>query len=153
MKKLIIAPILLLILSCVSKTEYDNLLNEKENLQSEIIDLNTRLEAQSSSLAIYQKEIYNLREEKRQADVRKSQVKYITEDEARGYVKDYYEFYEADQLFRNVQIRRVADNKFKVSLESVTRKANFSKDDFFWKAWVYNLTVNNNGTYDFNMTM
>lgn len=88
-------------------------------------------------------------EEKRQAEIERNRKPYITEAQALQHIKDNYNFDEKHMRYRNVQLRRIADNSFRVSLETCTKKGNFSNNDFFWTSSVRTLTVNNNGKYEF----
>lgn len=119
--------------SCVSKTEYDKLNTEKELL--------------TQKLNLLQIEYDKLLEAQRQEEIQRTKIKYYSEQEALGYIKDYYSFYQPDILYRNVRLRRTGDNSFKVSLETTTSKGDFSNDDFFWSSQVYNLTISNDGKY------
>ena len=134
MKKLItIFTLLLFITSCVSKSNYEKLKKENDSLKIELSNVEQQYES--------------LLEEKRQAEIEKNRKPYITENKARTYLKDYYEFYNSDMKYRNAVFRRIDDNVFKISLEECTKKGGFSDNDFFWSSSVRTLTVNNDGTY------
>ena len=144
MKKIhffILIPILFF--GCVSQTKYDELLEENKQLKEEN-------GIQSTRIMLFEAKVEELEEEKRNAQIEKTKIKWYSDEQALGYVKDYYEFYNSDNRFRNVKIRRVTDNQFRVSLEECTKKANFSNDDFFWNARVYRRTIDNKGNYDMN---
>ena len=133
---------LLTLSSCVSKSDYEKLEKDKAEIQAEL----EKTKQELSDLT------YNydlLIEEKRQAEIERNRKPYITEDQALQHIKDNYSFYEKDMRYRNVQLRRIADNSFRVSLETCTKKGDFSNNDFFWHSSVRTLTVYNNGKYDF----
>jgi hypothetical protein len=132
-----------LLFSCVSQTKYDELLEENKQLKEEN-------GIQSTRIMMFEVKVEELEEEKRNVQIEKTKIKWYSDEQALGYVKDYYEFYNSDNRFRNVKIRRVTDNQFRVSLEECTKKAEFSNDDFFWNARVYRLTIDNKGNYDMN---
>ena len=133
MNKMIFLILLTTLFSCVTKTEYDKLKTEKELL--------------AQKLNLLQSEYDKLLEAQRQVEIERAKIKYYTEQEALGFIKDYYSFYQPDILYRNVRLRRTGDNSFKVSLETTTSKGDFSNDDFFWSSQVYNLTISNDGKY------
>lgn len=114
--------------SCVPQSKYDQLKSEKEELEQQV---------------------NQLVEEKRQAEIERNKKPYISETKAMLYIKDNYSFYQKDTKYRNVQLRRIADNSFKVSIEECTSKGDFSNDDFFWHSRVRTLTVHSDGKYDF----
>lgn len=128
--------------SCVSKSDYDKLEKEKT-------DLANQLEEIKQELSVMSDKYYELYEEKRKAEIEKNKKPYISESQALQYIKDNYSFYEKDMLYRNVQLRRISDNSFRVSLEECTKKGPFSDDEFFWRSNVRTLTVHSNGKYDF----
>ncbi len=133
---------LVIMISCVPKSDY-------EKLEKEKADLETQLEETMQELSDVTYEYNLLIEEKRQAEIERNKKPYITEAQALKYIKDNYSFYEKDVLYRNVQLRRIDDNSFKVSLETCTNKGDFSNSDFFWNSQVRTLTVYKNGEYDF----
>ena len=126
---------------CVSKTDYEKLKKENETLTIEIKQLNVRVE----NLTI---ENNKLNEYKSKQEEKKRIASMHTEEEAFRLLKDYYEFYDADNIYRNPKVRRVSENVFRISLEECTKKGTFSDDDFFWRATVINLTIYENGKYD-----
>ena len=141
MKKIFYLIPFLTFASCVSQSDYDKLKAEKEELEQKV----TQIENELSSVEFK----YNqLLEEKRQAEIERNRISYISEAKALQYIKDNYSFYEKDTRYRNVQLRRIADNSFRVSLEECTSKGGCN-DDFFWHSIVRTLTVHNNGKYDF----
>lgn len=131
----------LILSSCVSESDYKKLEGEKE-------DIERRLKETEQELSNLTYEYNLLIEEKRQAEIERNRIPYISEEQALRYIKDNYAFYDKDIKYRNVQLRRIADNSFKVSLEECTKKGPFSSDDFFWSSIVRTLTVYNNGKYN-----
>ncbi len=126
---------LLTITSCIPKTEYEKVKNELDETKQELSEVKRNYET--------------LLEEKRQEESERNRIPYISDDQALGYIKDNFNFYERDTKYRNVVLRRISDNSFRVSLETCTKKADFSNDDFFWNSSVRTLTVHKNGKYDF----
>ena len=127
-KFLILGIGILMLNACVSKSDYEKLEKEKNDLANKL------------------EELY---EEKRLAEIEKNKKPYVSESQALEYIKDNYTFYQKDMLYRNVQLRRISDNSFKVSIEECTKKGQFSNDDFFWFSNIRTLTVYSDGTYDF----
>jgi len=126
----------------LSASDYEKLEKEKSELENQLEETKQELTDISDK--------YNLLyEEKRQAEIQRNKTPYISEDQALQYIKDNYAFYEKDMKYRNVQLRRTADNSFRVSLEECTKKGDFSNDDFFWHSRVRTLTVHKSGKYDF----
>lgn len=80
--------------------------------------------------------------------VNTNKSKYYSEQEAVSYVRDYYDFYNADYLARKIRIRRISNNKFNVSLEQCVNKEPFIDSDFHWNSVNYILTIENNGKYN-----
>ena len=130
-----LAIILFTVSSCVPKSDYEKLEKELETTKQELSDITYKYDL--------------LVEEKRQAEIERNKKPYITEAQALQYIKDNYSFYEKDMRYRNVQLRRIDNNSFRVSLETCIKKGSFSNDDFFWNSQVRTLTVYNNGKYDF----
>jgi hypothetical protein len=121
--------------SCVLKSDFENIKNELEKTKLELFEL--------------KKEHQKLLEVKKQEELERNRVPFISEEQALGYINDYYGFYDRDIKFRNVVLRRISDNTFKVSLETCSQKGNFSDDDFFWSSSVRTLKVYMDGKYDF----
>lgn len=128
--------------SCVPTSDYEKLEKEKNELE-------TQLEEIKQELADITDKYDLLIEKERQAEIERNKKPYITEAKALKYIKDNYSFYEKDMKYRNVQLRRISGNSFRVSLETCTKKGGFCDDDFFWNSSVRTLTVYNNGKYDF----
>lgn len=134
-KLVLLVIITITLIGCVSKSEYEKLEKELEKTKQELTYIKGQYEV--------------LLEEKRQAEIERNRKPYISEAQALQYIKDNYDFYEKDMLYRNVQLRRIDDNSFRVSLETCTKKGSFSNDNFFWFSTVRTLIVYNNGKYDF----
>tara|TARA_R110000744_G_scaffold88912_1_gene173121 strand:- start:163 stop:606 length:444 start_codon:yes stop_codon:yes gene_type:complete len=141
--KIIILGISLLMLnSCVSKSDYEKSELEKSELEIQLQEIKQEL-----SDVKYK---YNqIKQEKSQAEIERNKKPFITENKALQLIGDNFSFYERNMVYRNVKLRRIADNSFKVSLETCINKKNYVSDDFFWKSKVRTLTVYNNGKYDF----
>lgn len=135
MKKIITALIFSSTLLCcgVPQSEYDKLKAENEQFKSEI-----------SNIEIENNELKAKLEEKKRIDSNHSEI------EALKLLKDYYNFYNSDMIYRNPRIRRVNGNTFNISLEDCTKKADFKNDDFFWHSQVLTLVINEDGTYKVN---
>lgn len=128
---------------CVSQSDYDKVKEQNGNLRNRIKVLETKL---SNVEYNYQQ----LLEEKRLAEIERNKKKYRNESEALSTLKDYYEFYNADQIYRNPKVRRVDNNTFRISLEECPKKGGFSSSNFFWHSKVVTLVINNDGTYSIN---
>jgi hypothetical protein len=127
--------LILFIIGCVPKAEHEKLKSELEQTQQELFDVQQKYDV--------------LNNERIQLELQRNQTPYLSEEQAMQFIKDNYSFYEKGKKFRNVQLRRIADNSFKVSLETCISKGDFSESDFFWNAEVRTLTVYSNGKYDF----
>lgn len=128
--------------SCVLESDY-------KKLEVDYAELQVQLEVTKQELSDVTYKYDLLVEEQLQAEMERNEKPYITEVQALQYIKDNYSFYEKDMRYRNVQLRRIDDNVFMVSLETCTRKGDFSNDDFFWNSQVRTLTVYKDGKYDF----
>ena len=131
---------------CVSKSDYEKVKNENDSLTIEIKQLKI-------DINIVRSENQTFREEKQKLEEKKRQASYHSEEEALRLVKDYYEFYDADQTYRNPRVRRISNNSFRISLEECTKKGSFSDDNFFWRSTVVRLTISEDGKYDFSREM
>lgn len=155
-KFLILGLGLLTMTACVPKSDYEKLEKEKtdvenhyEKLEKEKTDLENQLEEIKQELSSMSDKYYELYDEKRKAEIERNKTPHISKSEALQYIKDNYSFYEKDMLYRNVQLRRISDNSFRVSLEECSNKGPFSDNEFFWNSNVRTLTVHSNGKYDF----
>jgi hypothetical protein len=132
-KALMIILVLLIVGCGVPLKEHEQLIKENDSLKNKIETLEIK---------------YNkLIQEKFQLEIEQKKKKFVTESEALGYLKDYYEFYDANNIFRNPKVRRVDKNAFIISLEECLKKGGFSNKNFFWSSTVKKLVVNNDGTY------
>ena len=143
MRNLLYICLFLLLGSCVSKTEYDKLENERQRLEVE----NNNLEYKLSTLRYenYQikSELDKMLEAKQKEENEKSRVKYVSDSEALGYIKDYYSFYQTNKTYRDIKLRRTSKNSFIVSLEEA-----FTFTDI-WSDMIYSLVVNNDKSYNY----
>lgn len=144
MKKRLIGSTIFLIFvsSCVPKSDFEKLEKEKSNLTYQLEEMKQNLSDVTNKYDL-------LIEEKRRDEIEQNKKPYITEYRALQLIKDNYSFYEKNMVYRNVQLRRIADNSFKVSLETCINKESFRKNDFHWHSSVRTLTVHNNEKYDF----
>jgi len=127
--------------SCVSKSDYEKLKQENQALTIEAKQLNVRID----NLTIENNELL---EYKNEQEEKKRIASLHTDEEALSLVKDYYEFYNADNIYRNPKVRRVSENVFRISLEECTKKGGFSDNSFFWRSTVIRLTIHENGEYN-----
>lgn len=145
MKKVLYLILFLGLTGCVSKSKYEKLESDYQTLIMEKQTIETDLASVQQNYYQVKSDYEEILESKRREEIERNSKKYISETEALGYIRDYYNFYNADKKFRNVQLRRTDKNRFKVSLEEVTAK--FSDNEFFYHSVVYNLIVNNDKTY------
>lgn len=126
MKKIIVFYLLFstLAISCVPKSDYDDLKRENDQLIKELDELREEKIKEQESLDLH-----------------------YTEERALKLIEDYYDFYNANKVYRNPRVRKVSNNKFVISLEE-TSKAFSSAHSNFWTARVFTLTINRNGTYN-----
>jgi hypothetical protein len=127
----------------VPQSNYDELKSENEGLKS----LNQKLETLNENL---RNRLDVIDFKNREIEQAKLKISLHTEEEALRLIEDYYKFYNANKTFRNPQIRRIADNEFKVSLEECTNKEEFKENDFFWHSRVLTLEIKNDGSYVVN---
>ena len=128
-KIFLIVLILSILNSCVSKSDYEDIKSENKILKEEL----QRVKEELSNIRI---EYELLIKEKREAEAERNKKPFITEAKALKYIKDNYDFYEKEMRYRNIKLRRVDDNEFRVSVEECNRR--FSDDDFFWNSRVRN---------------
>jgi hypothetical protein len=119
----------LLFISCVSQSEHDKLKAENEILKEELEILKAEKREQE------EKEYFASKQQH-------------SEEEALKLIKDYYEFYNANFLYRKPKIRRISNDKFAISLEECIKE--FRDIEFHWSSKVLNLTIHTDGTYDIN---
>ena len=132
---LIISLLSISLLGCISQSDYDRVQAELETTKFELNQVKTSYEI--------------LLNEKRQEEIQRNSVPYVTEEQAIGYIDDHFSFYDRDTKYRNVALRRLSDNTFTVAIETCTKKGNFSNDNFFWTSSTRTLTVYPDGKYDF----
>lgn len=137
MNKFLLIPFLSLftLSGCVTKSEYERVEAELETTKLELSQVKTSYEI--------------LLNEKRQEEIRRNSVPFVTEEQALSYIDDHFSFYDRDTKYRNVALRRLSDNTFTVAIETCTKKGNFSNDNFFWTSSTRTLTVYPDGKYDF----
>ena len=116
--------ILIIIAGCISKDDYEALEAENEQLKQEI--------------EVLKAQISNIQEKKKEASI-------YSEEDALKYIKDYYEFYNAGMVYRNLKIRKMSYNKFAISLEESDKHT--QEYSFSWNSVVKTLTINDNGKY------
>lgn len=146
MKNFFYICLLMGVVSCVSKSEYEKLENDNRKLEAE----NNQLEYKLSSLRLeyYQvKSDYdNMVEAQRKEDIEKNSKKYVSEADAVNHVNDYYDFYNSDISHRNIKLRRTGNNSFVISIEEAYDFTNI------WSNKMYTLIVNNDNTYSYVQT-
>lgn len=156
MKYLILLILVTSITGCVSKSNYDDIKSEKENLEVELANIKSENEKLKQELSEINDELNSVNDElssvklnynivlenKKQAEVEKTKVRYYSEAEALEFLKDYYDFYHTGYIYRNVKTRRVNDNTFIFSLEE---SSSFKK--MYVGTTLYDLWINNDGTY------
>lgn len=148
MKYLILLILVTTITGCVSKSNYDDIKSEKDNLEVELASIKSENEMLKQELSEINDELNSLKlnynivlENKKQSEAEKGKVRYYSETEALEFLKDYYDFYHTDYSYRNVETRRVNNNTFIFSLEE-----NWSVSKL-WFTKFYDLWINNDGTY------
>ena len=127
--------------SCgVPQADYDNLKAENKQLKKRLLEKNTS----AIKIIAPQNEVITEKYEE------KNTFSYHSEAEALKLIKDYYNFYNADHVYRNPRVRRVNGNTFKISLEECSKYAlniEMMTDEERYQSNVYNLRINENGTY------
>ncbi|PKV49588.1 hypothetical protein ATE84_1619 [Aquimarina sp. MAR_2010_214] len=162
MRKLILIILLyVLFVSCVSQSKYEKLEAREEYAR----------ETAKEYIHLYDSLIYvvipkleeKIKQQNKSRRRTKTKSKFYTEQQALNFVKDWYGFYNAEWIYRNPRIRRSANNVFVVSLEEATkstgrRTIKINKDltttetgemIYTWYSNVYELTIANNGKYNF----
>ena len=155
MKKLLMLSVISIFFGCVNKSDYETLEKENRQLKTEIEDLRQKVFGLE----------HNLKEKQYRNNLNRSSIqnknsksinetidtsKHFDESEALNLVQDYYDFYNADFAFKNPRVRRMTNNKFRISLKECINKEPFLSDDFHWSSVNYILTINNNGKYTMN---
>ena len=119
--------------ACASQSDYENLKAENEQLLIQLEKLKI--------------ENLELKQSIEELQEKKDLESMYSEEDALKFIKDYYEFYKADLIYRKPRVRKVNSNTFIISLEENTKKGNFKNNDFFWTSKVLTLVINNDGTY------
>ncbi|MFH4963692.1 hypothetical protein V8G69_01695 [Gaetbulibacter sp. M235] len=139
----------LILFSCgVPQNKYDELLVERDSLlvvateNKELIEKNEELKESLSNLRENFDKVWK---EKFELERDKNSKIVIYDSDALNYLKDHYEFYDSDKIYRNPKLRRIDSNQFVISLEECDKK--FSDREFFWTSVVKELIVNNDKTY------
>ncbi|HFG0566541.1 TPA: hypothetical protein ACGFUW_002323 [Flavobacterium psychrophilum] len=70
-----------------------------------------------------------------------------TEEKALEFLEDYFSFYNADEAYRNPNVRRISNNVFYISLQTCINKAEFMEDDFHWNSKVLVLKIQSSTKY------
>ncbi len=140
---------------CVNKSDYEIIEKENRELKSEIENLRLKVNELENNLNKKQNRnnssissIQNKNSKSINESIDNS--KYFDESEALNLVQDYYDFYNADFAYKNPRVRRMTNNKFRISLKECINKEPFLSDDFHWSSVNYILTINNNGKYTMN---
>lgn len=156
MKKLLMLSVISIFFGCVNKSDYE--LVEKENKELKLELENLRLKVNELENNVNKKQNrnnsnINLIQNKNSKSINETidNSKYFDESEALNLVQDYYDFYKADFAYKNPRVRRMTNNKFRISLKECINKEPFLSDDFHWSSVNYILTINNNGKYTMNM--
>lgn len=144
---------------CVNKSEYENIEKENNELKLELEDLRKKVNELENDLNNKQNRNnsninsnINSTTNKNSKSINETNdnTKYYDESEALNLVQDYYDFYNADFAYKNLRVRRMSNNKFRISLKECINKEPFLSDDFHWSSVNYILTINNNGKYTMN---
>ncbi len=109
----------ILLVGCVSQSEYDKLQEENTRLKQEI--------------------------EKIKVGIEKNNIKWYSKDQAMNYLKDYYEFYQTDLKFKNAKIRRISDNEFLISLKECLKDIDYC----YAKVWTLTIDNKGNYTMNY----
>jgi hypothetical protein len=151
MKKIILGFITICSMaSCVSKSEYDRL----KAANNELIQKLAHEAAERSKVQMELDQlVQQIREERTQTVVDFNKKPYVSATRALEIIEEHYSFYERDKKYRNVILRRAADNSFKVSLEECLCKSygrtSCCELNVLWDAKVKTLTIRENDKYDF----
>jgi hypothetical protein len=155
MKKILMLSVISIFFGCVNKSDYEIIEKENRELKSEIENLRLKVNELENNLNKKQNRnnssissIQNKNSKSINESIDNS--KYFDESEALNLVQDYYDFYNADFAYKNPRVRRMTNNKFRISLKECINKEPFLSDDFHWSSVNYILTINNNGKYTMN---
>ena len=130
--------ILSLLSSCgVPKDDYDKVVEERDSLKLELESLKVTIDKNLNDYLVLERELQVYREKER----KENEVPYVTETRALEILKYDYSFNRRDDVYKDVQIVRLAKNKFKISLMEKSRTAPEQSDDFFYHNKKLVLTV------------
>ena len=132
--------------------EIESLKTENNNLKSKSLALEKTLD--SINLKVKSKSKIN-KIAKTPENTSQATGNYYSESDAIDYVKDYYNFYNADYVVRNIMVRRITNNKFHVSLEEMSKNimeikeriAKLKSEEVKWDSNNYTLTIFNKKNY------
>lgn len=95
--------------------------------------------------------------------VKKKAVKSYTTEQAIAYVEDYFNFYEADWAYDNIEARKVSSNTFYIKVQVCRSKGSCyeteydyttntsqrtnKKKEFWWDTKLYTLVIGSGGKY------
>ena len=155
MKKILMIIVIPFFFGCVNKSDFENVENENKELKTELENLRKKvneLENNSNTKPNRVQSNINSTPNKNSKSINESfdNSKHYDESEALNLVQDYYDFYNADFAYKNARVRRMSNNKFRISLKECINKEPFLSDDFHWSSINYILTINSNGKYTMN---
>lgn len=95
---------------------------------------------------------------------KKATTKSYTTEQAIAYIKDWFEFYNADCVYRNPQARKISNNVFHIKVDVCFSKGNCYREEvityrvdgnktktvrneYWWDTKVYILTIGTQGKY------
>ncbi|MDC7997974.1 hypothetical protein [Gilvibacter sediminis] len=118
-----------ILISCgVPKDDYEKVVEERDSLKLELEGLKVINDKNINDNLLLEKELQAYREKERQ----ENEVPYVTETRALEVLKYDYSFNRRDDVYKDVQIMRLAKNKFRISLMEKSRTAPERSDDFFY---------------------
>lgn len=87
--------------------------------------------------------------------IKKASSVTYSEEQALEYIKDYYEFYNADETYSTPKVRRISNNVFYISLDYCNAGDSCfqqydsyrTRQDIFWRSKVLILTISPNDKY------
>lgn len=149
---IIFLSVLSLLLSCGNQQdEINNLSKENKELKEKIELLSQKIDTiKVQPKPVTKKDSKTSRSGNSSNDgtvENKTSTKKYSEEEALEYIKDYYDYYHADHVYRNARARRITNNKFDISLEECINKTDFADNEFFWSSKVLVLSIKGNGKY------
>lgn len=77
------------------------------------------------------------------------EFKSYSEQEAISFIKDHYNFYKSDFIYKNIKLRKRAPNSFDVSIQEAFNH-DFENMDYVWNTEIYKLEINQNGEYNYS---